>query len=289
MGTRRTNSRRARRAPYRISPQAIRDELPGLVPRPAGAQPAPILVTDEAEPAILLGRARLAQHRAHTPEELIDALVLPLRDRHAIRVVGQLDAQAPPPPSVRARAIRALLDHGLGLAQLVDLVPGIGSKAAASRWAAIGGLHGYVLEMLDRGRLSFSHVAMLLPLPADVQRMWAERCVAHRWSFARLRQALAENRKREQSTGDTDVSAYAAALQGALGSPVELTWNAAASRGGLALSWFTVEELQGLMERLGAAPPALDPLPSRRRRIHIEVDSVAELDQLTSHLVNERD
>jgi hypothetical protein len=245
------------------------------------------VVTQDRRPTLLLGNSRLAYHLRTRPDTLIEAIVLPIADADAVASIQALEAVVAPLPSERAKAVHALLDKGLGLSQLVQCVPGLRSVSMASRWAAIADADPYVLSCLDNGLLAFSHAAQLVPLPRNEQRQWAERCVAGGWSHAHLVAKLRARREHSQAANHVDVQAYAQALQDRLGSKVELTWDASSSRTDVSLEWFTVEELQGLMELLGAAPPHDGPLPSRGRRLVIKLDSVEELDALTGHLFRE--
>jgi len=232
---------------------------------------------------------RLARHLRLHPDRLIDALVVPIEDTGTIADLRSLDLDVVVAPSARARAVRALLDHGIGLTQLVICVPDLGSISGASRWASLASCDPYVLGCLDKGTLSFSHAAALIPLPHAEQRRWAERCVAGRWSYARLVRSLHESAGAARSESDPDVRSYAKAIQEKLGAKTEISWDSASRRGEMSFEWFSVEELQGLMEQLGRAPPGEMALPFKARRLVLSIESTSEIDALTAHLFADHD
>lgn len=244
---------------------------------------APVLLTEARKPRLLLGRARLIEHLRRMPDQLIDAVVVPGIGGEQAELIACLEQVPSPAPSDRALAVRALLDAGMGLAQLVACVPGLGSPAIASRWAALADADPSMLRMLDEKRLTFSHTTLLLPLTLGEQRVWVERCVAGRWSYAMLRRRLIEDRQGAVRR-DVDLKAFASALREVLGSEVSIDWSAGGG-GTLAFDWFGVEELQGIMERLARGGVPHGPLPARLRRLVIKLENLDELSQLTGHLL----
>lgn len=282
---RRTNTRRQAQPPISLSPQAIEGVPEAFALRPErDVSRAPVVVSAARRPALLLGAPRLARHLKLHPDRLIDALVVPIEDTGAIADLRSLDMDVAPLPSVRARAVRSLLDHGIGLAQLAACVPDLGSLSAASRWASLASSDPYVLGCLDKGTLSFSHASALIPLSHAQQRQWAERCVAGRWSHARLVRSLRESAGAARSENDLDVRSYAKAIQEKLGAKTEISWDSVSRRGEVSFEWFSIEELQGLMEQLGRAPPSEAALPFKSRRLVLSLESTDEIDALTAHL-----
>ena len=288
--TRKYSKRHRLGPPVLLSPQAIAGLSSYALPPPEpGTQRLPIVVDAMGSPSLLVGAARLAYHLRSRPKSLIEALCVPISDVRLVEAVRVLDAVVDPLPSERARAFKILADHGLGPTQLARLIPGVGSVSAASRWRALADVDPYILSLLDSGSLAFSHAVPLLPLSHSEQRRWAELCVSRRWSHGALVRAIRAHSKGAGVVRDLDVEGHARSLEAALGASVELSWDGSTGRAELRLGWFTVEELQGLMERLGGGMPVDTPaLPSRGRQLAIALDSVDELEALTGHLFVER-
>lgn len=109
-----------------------------------------------------------------------------------------------------------------------------------------------VQEAVNRGELELGHAKVLASLPEARQRALAEATRAGRWSVRRLEREAARGRARTAPApaDQDDWQRLQQALADQLGCPVRLL-RESAQRGELCLRFHSLEELEGLLQRLG--------------------------------------
>jgi len=178
-------------------------------------------------------------------------------------------------PHLRAPAIAAFLNHR--------------DPAEVWRWGALGRASDALRDAVLAEQLTMTHARPLLALPPQDQRSWVTRAIRGHWSVRQLTAAI----RRESASSpaanlpaSADIQALQTALGERLGTAVQVDWpeDPAAQRS-LAIDWYDVESLKGILAQLSAGPE-IDRAPSRspRRRLVIALQNADELAALTGHL-----
>lgn len=148
-----------------------------------------------------------------------------------------------------------------------------------------------LLQSIDAGTLSSGHIRYLLGIPDPAARLqWARRACSESWGVAELRNALRGTPRTPRSAPmpDANMQAYQRDLSERLQTAVEIQGGQAGA-GTLRLRFSTMQELQGLMEKL--APPGCPESSghTKARTLQIEFCNPDELDELVGHLFRESD
>jgi len=277
-------TRRAfKRRPFSQAIQALSPHALSFSHMPAAQivrDDAPLLVDGRAR--VLLGGHRLIEHLRTQPHRTIRAIEIKSLGHAETATFIEFDSTLAPLPSQHAAAVAALHRAGMPLKQIAQCLPGVGDIALASRMLALADSHPSLLRYLDGGQLSVGHSKYLVGLRHEDQGFWAAKCVADGLSVLKLRRALAG-----QVPVDPNIQHLENRLSEALGARIAISQSTKGAKTAFCISWSTIEELQGLMERLGKAPPYDGRLPCRARSLVIEIDHADEVDALTGHLLGE--
>ncbi len=162
-------------------------------------------------------------------------------------------------PIEEARGLARLIEeHGLTHQEAAEAVGR--SRAAVSNLLRLLELDAEVRAMVERRELEMGHARALLALPPARQREAAARVVARGLSvreterLVRRLRAAAAPPVRPAARRDPDVARLEQALSERLGAPVRLEH---AGRGGrIVIRYTSLEELDGILERLGGPDPS---------------------------------
>ncbi len=157
-------------------------------------------------------------------------------------------------PIEEGRALRRLREEfGLTQEQLAELL-GV-SQSAISKALGLLGLDPAVQASIEDGRLEAGHGKILLGLPREVQLRLAEQAADAGWSVRELehRRTLltAAPRSRTVTPRDPDLARLEERLRERLTAPVRLRYDAARGRGRIEIGFGSLEECDGILERLG--------------------------------------
>lgn len=159
-------------------------------------------------------------------------------------------------PVEAGRALRRLREEfGLTQEQLAELL-GV-SQTAISRALGLLSLDPVVQTYIEEGRLDAGHGKTLLGLPRERQLRLAEQAVAEGWSVRELerRRAVLDDIPRARATvptpRDPNLVQLEERLQERLAAPVRLRYDAARNRGRIEIGFTSLDECDGILERLG--------------------------------------
>ncbi|MDS4070015.1 MAG: ParB/RepB/Spo0J family partition protein [Candidatus Competibacter sp.] len=157
-------------------------------------------------------------------------------------------------PIEEGRALRRLREEfGLTQEQLAELLGA--SQSAISKTLGLLSLEPAVQAHIEEGRLEAGHGKVLVGLPREAQVRLADRAVQDGWSVRELerRRALlaAESRARMPTPRDPDLVRLEDRLRERLAAPVRLRYDAGRGRGRIEIGFGSLEECDGLLERLG--------------------------------------
>lgn len=105
-------------------------------------------------------------------------------------------------------------------------------------------------QWIDDGTLSLGHAKVLAGLPAHAQREWARRSLQENWSVRMLERRVQSERPQRLLMRTTDLARLESELADLLGYPVILS-AAKGGRGELRIRFHSLDELDGLLARLG--------------------------------------
>lgn len=153
-----------------------------------------------------------------------------------------------------ARALRRLREEfGLTQEQLAELL-GV-SQSAISKALGLLGLNPATQALIEDGRLDAGHGKTLLGLADAAQLRLAEQAANEGWSVRELerrRAALeAPPQSRAPKPRDPDLTRLEQRLQERLTAPVRLRYDAARGRGRIEIGFASLDECDGILERLG--------------------------------------
>lgn len=157
-------------------------------------------------------------------------------------------------PIEEGRALRRLREEfGLTQEQLAELL-GL-SQSAISKALGLLSLDPVVQDLIEEGRLEAGHGKVLLGLSREAQIRLAEQAADQGWSVRELerrRTLLATGpRSRLAIPRDPDLIRLEERLRQRLTAPVRLRYDAARGWGRIEISFATLEECDGILERLG--------------------------------------
>jgi len=183
-----------------------------------------------------------------------------------------------------ARALKlqfGLVDREIGLALGLTRAD---ANCLRRLFDAAPALRDAVIDM----QASIEHARLLLARSLSEQTLWIQQSLQKGWSARQLSKAMKAGKSLSQGQGTADRQAaehYAAQLTERLQTPVRLV----PGRGGcweLSVTWFGVEQLQGVLESLSSGAPTKSGAEDRRREFQLEL-TTGELDDLTGHLVRD--
>ena len=157
-------------------------------------------------------------------------------------------------PIEEGRALRRLREEfGLTQEQLAETL-GI-SQSAISRILGLLTLDPAVQAQIEEGRLEAGHGRALLGLPRDSQLRLAAQAADEGWSVRELerRRAALSTRPptRPSLPRDPDLARLEERLRERLTAPVRLRYDAVRARGRIEIGFTSLEECDGILERLG--------------------------------------
>jgi len=236
-------------------------------------------------PTVLLGRARIES----APDAPVPVVLLAI-DSDAFDHISACDWPAPARPSTLALACTALWKAGMRLADIAQHLSLDVGASVIQRYIAAERCGGDVLTLLDAGVVTWGHVRLIQNLP-DEQRSRVVDQIATDVKKPSVR-ALQKSLSGTPSPAPTpELSAellrYEKTLRNAVQADNLCLFKTTAGGYRLEIKWSQVPVLQGILEKIGAAPNVheLSALPSRPRSLVFEVDSNDELDALMGHLV----
>ena len=108
---------------------------------------------------------------------------------------------------------------------------------------------------MDDGELSLGHAKVLAGLPPHQQRDWARQSLRESWSVRVLERRIATTRPQRKQLRSADLARLERELADHLGYPLAL--DARRDGGGeLRIRFHSLDELDGLLARLGFIDPA---------------------------------
>lgn len=156
-------------------------------------------------------------------------------------------------PVEEGRALRRLREEfGLTQEQLAELL-GV-SQSAISKALGLLSLDPAVQALIEDGRLEAGHGKVLLGLPRENQLRLADQAVDQGWSVRELerrRILLTLPRSRLAAPRDPNLVRLEERLRERLTAPVRLRYDAARGHGKIEIGFATLEECDGILERLG--------------------------------------
>ena len=109
--------------------------------------------------------------------------------------------------------------------------------------------------LIEEGRLEAGHGKVLLSLPREAQLQLAEQAASEGWSVRELERRrtppAALPRSRTAAPRDPDLVRLEERLRERLTAPVRLRYDAGRGRGRIEIGFTTLEECDGILERLG--------------------------------------
>lgn len=161
-------------------------------------------------------------------------------------------------PIEEGRALRRLREEfGLTQEQLAELL-GL-SQPAISKALGLLNLEPAVQNLIEDGQLEAGHGKALLGLPRAAQIRLAEQAAGAGWSVRELerRRALlaATPLSRRPVPRDPDLVRLEERLRERLAAPVRLRYDAARGRGRIEIGFASLDECDGILERLGLWMP----------------------------------
>jgi len=156
-------------------------------------------------------------------------------------------------PMEEANALQRLIDEFQMTHQQVAEAIGR-SRTAVTNLLRLQGLHPDVKRLLNHGDLEMGHARALLALPRERQPEAAHRVVTRGLSVRQTEQMvkrlLAPRKAKDTTTLDPDVRRLQERLSERLGAPVRIVTQGK-NKGRLEIRYSSLEELDGILERIG--------------------------------------
>lgn len=157
-------------------------------------------------------------------------------------------------PIEEGRALRRLREEfGLSQEQLAETLNV--SQSAISRMLGLLSLDPAVQSHIEEGQLEAGHGKVLLGLPREVQIRLADQAIRDGWSVRELerrRTAMSDPpQSRMPTPRDPDLVRLEQRLQERLAAPVRLRYDAGRGRGKIEIGFNSLEECDGILDRLG--------------------------------------
>lgn len=249
---------------------------------------APIVVAGDLHLELLIGGGQFAWHLKVRPDRTIKAVIVPDLAPGEFDDVRKLDRLERPRPSELAAAAFALHKAGMPLTQICQLGRWFSRPADASVLMGLHTVDPILLKKMDRGAVKLGHAHILLPMAAEARAHWTDEVIGHKLSVKALTDALAATRNPATAL-DSNISHIAEDLENALGTKVEVRWNASTGRSLVEIPWFGAGDLLSSLEAIGRGiPDDAHKLPSERRTLTFEIANNAEFDAVFGHLLAER-
>lgn len=237
------------------------------VPLYALPQHAPIVVDSHSHCAVI-GFSEI-----HKPFTARPILLLTLSE-HEKLLLQNIDKTFKPSAANLCMAACVLKQHNVTL-ELSALILNIADIASVSRIIALQE-HIDLLKAMDEG-LTLGHTRVLKRLAINDRKLWIERALAAKLSITALSDAI----KASTQVSNSDIQNQ---LSQALNTNVILNWPAKGTKQ-LSIEYFSVEELQGTLQKLLTFAGSIDPTPKAvKRKLVIELTSLNEFDALLGNV-----
>jgi ParB family chromosome partitioning protein len=132
------------------------------------------------------------------------------------------------------------------------------TQSTVSRVLGLLDLEPTVQEFIRAGQLEAGHGKVLLGLSAAEQLQLARQSVGKGWSVRELERRKAELRTPKGRSSinptDPDMVRLQNRMETRLGAPVQLRYNAASGRGRIEIRFDSLEQCEGLLEKMGVTP-----------------------------------
>ncbi len=218
------------------------------------------------------------------PGHPVPALTLPLT---AVEIASLRAADRDGCPWDTLADAAAVLDHHQVRRVLIGSILGR-SAIEVTRLIQYVGLHPSARSAVAGGELTPAHVRSLAGVPMEAQPTWVSKAIAHQWSTRRLQAELrseSTGESRQEQGASADMASYERSLSESLGTNVAVLWPEAPAKRRLAVEWYGVEDLKGILAKLANGPENESSAVQVKRQLIIEVQDAAELSSLTDHLV----
>jgi len=157
-------------------------------------------------------------------------------------------------PVEQARGVQRLIDE-FGLTHQEAAARLGRSRDAVTHLLRILKLEAQVLQQVEDGTLSLGHAKLLAGQPTAWQRFLAVEVVRQGLSVRqierRVRTLGAKREEQQQLHRDADIVRLEQRVSELIGAKTQVDYEPGKRRGRIAFSFHTIEELQGLLERLG--------------------------------------
>ena len=166
-------------------------------------------------------------------------------------LVENLQREGLDPVEAAEGIARLMREHGLRQREVAEAL-GL-SREHVAHLLRLLRLEPTARRLVAEGALTLGHAKVLAGLPRPRQRELALRAADRRWSVRRLERAArdAGGAAAPPARRDPDLARLEARISEALAAPVSLAWDG--RTGALTVRFFSLEELEGILERLGAA------------------------------------
>lgn len=250
--------RRGRYQPRQHFPEDFVREMAETMKSVGVVEPLIVRPTDDAdEYEILAGeiRWRAAQKAGLTQVPVVLREV----DDHGAAAIGLIE-------NLQRKELNAIeeatgiqrLQQEFGLKQ-AEVAEALGkTQSTISRVIGLLDLEPTVQEFIRSGQLEAGHGKVLLSLGAAEQLQLARQAVAKGWSVRDLERRKAElrtpTRRSSLNPADPDITRLQNHMETRLRAPVHLRYNAASGKGRIEIRFSSLEECEGLLERMGVMP-----------------------------------
>lgn len=194
---------------------------------------------------VVVGTKTFLQCSSGPKQRSVPGWEIPLTTEQ-VSAVNVLDLLPPPSPTALARVFNILASHGISGDYLAKMA-GLSGRADVSRLRWLSNAPIYIQNRMDDGSLHLGHLRYLKGLSAADGLHWAQEVVGRKLSVSGLQQCL---KGTSTAAADVDIASLERSIGEQLGTQVSIRQSSGGS-GELALQYYDLDTLQGLLERLG--------------------------------------
>lgn len=240
---------RTRFAPNGLQELATTIRAEGMI-QPIKVRPLPAAAPPRYE--IVAGERRWRAAQLAGLQD-VPVLVEPLGDRDALlQALIENRLREDLNPLDLARGIARLVDEFRITQLAVGEHLGI-SRDAVSHYLRLLRLDSRIHELVESGCLAFGHAKLLVSLPCEQQVRLAREVVHQRLSVRQLERRIKRLARpaARPVTRDADIARLEQRVAELVGAPVAIAFNSRSGHGRLKMDFHSVDQLQGILERLG--------------------------------------